>query len=146
MERLLKTYELNNSGNYIFINQFEFNKEKGERMLIEMTEFQVSDSRINSVSSVVMEKLQKVAVSIIANNFNVFTFQKYTENTILKEIPVLDSDGNETGEYTTEVSIEYIDNEFFCNGQQMSFEEMIVSFLAENTGFSVVKAVTQKQL
>jgi hypothetical protein len=36
-------------------------------------------------------------------------------------------------------------NEFFCNGIQMSFDEMIFSFLSEYTGFSISKLIPQKQ-
>ena len=145
MERNLKRYELKNVGNYIFIDEFLYNKEKGEEILNEMTEFQMSNSRINSVTNVIDEKLQRIAVSIIANNFNLFTFQKYTEISILNEVPVLDSDGNETGEFTTQVSIEYMENEFICNGQSMSFDEMIFSFLTEYTGFAITKLIPQKE-
>jgi hypothetical protein len=145
MERKLKIYELKNAGNYIFIDEFLYNKEIDERELTEMTEFQISNSRINSVTNVINDKLQRIAVSIIANNFNLFTFQKYTEISIMNEVPVLDSDGNETGEFTTQVSIEYMDNEFFCNGIQMSFEEMIFSFLSEYTGFSISKLIPPKE-
>jgi hypothetical protein len=141
MEIKLKQYELNNFGNYIFINEFLLNKETQERELIEMTEFQISDSRMNSVTNYVREKLEKVAVSIIANNLNLFTFLKYTEISTMNEIPVLDADGIETGEFTTTISIEYIDNEFICNERPMSFDEMMISFLSENTGFSVVKSL-----
>ena len=145
MERKLKQYELKNVGNYIFVDEFLYNKEIDERELTEMTEFQISNSRINSVTNVINDKLQRIAISIIANNFNLFTFQKYTEISILNEVPVLDSDGNETGEFTTQVSIEYMDNEFFCNVLQMSFEEMIFSFLSENTGFSISRLNPQKE-
>jgi hypothetical protein len=145
MESKLKQYELKNSGNYIFIDEFLYNKETRERELTEMTEFQISNSRMNSVTNVINEKLERIAVSIIANNFNLFTFQKYTEISILNELPVLDSDGNETGEFTTQVSIEYMENEFICNGQSMSFDEMIFSFLTEYTGFAITKLIPQKE-
>lgn len=145
MESKLKQYELTNSGNYIFINEFLFNKEIRERELTEMMEFQVSNSRMNSVTNLINDKLERIAVSIIANNFNLFTFQKYTEISTMNEIPVLDADGIETGEFTTTISIEYMENEFFCNGIQMSFDEMIFSFLSEYTGFSISKLIPQKQ-
>lgn len=146
MESKLKQYELKNSGNYIFIDEFLFNKETRERELTEMMEFQVSNSRMNSVTNLINDKLERIAVSIIANNFNLFTFQKYTEISMMNEVPVLDSDGNETGEYMTEVSIEYMENEFICNGLQMSFDEMIFSFLTEYTGFSISKFIPQKEV
>ena len=136
-----KQYHSTKTGNYIFIDEFLINKETLERELTEMTEFQISDSRMNSVTNFINDKLQKVAISIIANNLNLFTFQKYTEISILNEVPVLDADGIETGEFTTTISIQYIDNEFICDKIPMSFEEMMMSFLSENTGFSVVKSL-----
>ena len=140
----VKRYELDNFGNYIFINEFLCDIETQERELIEMTEFQISDSRMNSVTNFIMDTFQIVAVSIIANNINLFTFQKYTEIPIMNEVPVLDSDGNETGEFTTIVSIEYMDNEFFCNKLQMSFDEMMFTFLSEKTGFSIVQSLIKR--
>lgn len=102
----------------------------------------LKSEKLNELQKILKQiKLQKVAISIIANNMNLFTFQKYTEISILNEVPELDADGIETGEFTTTISIQYIDNEFICDKIPMSFEEMMMSFLSENTGFSVVKSL-----
>lgn len=143
-QRQIKQYESRTQGNYIFISEFLVDIETRTSTLIEMTEIQISNSRINSIVNYAMvqsEQLERIGLSVISNNVNAFTFQKYTEFVTYKEQPVLDSEGNDTGETTTEQVIELLNNQFVCDDVSGSFDEVLIPFYCENTGFSVTKSL-----
>jgi hypothetical protein len=147
-QRKIKHYESTTQGNYIFINEFLLDIDTREKRLIEMTEIQISNSRINSIvnfSMVQSDELERIGLSVISNNVNAFTFQKYTEFVTQKEQPVLDSEGNDTGETTTEQVIELLNNQFICDGVEGSFDDVLIPFYSENTGFSLTKTLNKVQ-